>query len=310
MLDAGDILAAEALEQVGYASRREPDAAVFYSDEDEILPDGRRRRPCSNPNGRRKCCMPSTILDVSRSCSGPARRNRGRRIFAVDGGAGAEWNLHLRVADGAAATGRKIGRIPGVLCHRIPGGDRDRPAPGTAAAEEHRAALRGFWADRGIQATVETQPDGTQRSSWDIADPPLVSIIMPHREGSGMLQRCLDSVLMRTQYPNIEVIIVESASDELESQEFHERHDGGQNVRVIRASRWLNHTKWPVTAAPLWQRESAAIPQHQSRGQRSTLARRVGSGGELARRRRGWHEAALSRRCPAACRRLRGHSSD
>jgi hypothetical protein len=84
------------------------------------------------------------------------------------------------------------------------GGDRDRPAPGTAAAEEHRAALRGFWADRGIQATVETQPDGTQRSSWDIADPPLVSIIMPHREGSGMLQRCLESVLMRTQYSNVE----------------------------------------------------------------------------------------------------------
>ena len=239
VLDAGDILAAEALEHVRYASRREPDAAVFYSDEDEILQDGRRQAPLFKPEWSPEMLHAFNYFGRLTLLSRASAIEVGG--FAVDGGAGAEWNLHLRVADGAAATGRKIGRIPGVLCHRMSGGDRDRPAPGTAAAEEHRAALRGFWADRGIQATVETQPDGTQRSSWDIADPPLVSIIMPHREGSGMLQRCLESVLMRTQYSNVEVIIVESASNELESQEFHERHDGRQNVRVIRASRWLSH---------------------------------------------------------------------
>ena len=307
VLDAGDILATEALEHVWHASSREPDTAVFYSDEDEITEDGRRQAPLFKPEWSPEMLHAFNYFGRLTLLSRASAIDAGG--FPVDGGAGTEWSLHLRVAEGVVATGRKIGRIPSVLCHRVSGGDRDRPAPGTAAAEQHRAALRDFWAHLGIHATVETQPDGTQRSSWDNSDPPLVSIIMLHRESLETLQRCLDSVLVRTRYANVEVIIVENRADDPETLEFGEKTErpsqrAGDPCRPVARPR-CGLQPWRCCG----ERKSAALPQRQSPGQRSKLARRVGACGQLAWRGRGRYKATLSRRCHAACRRLRGYPS-
>jgi GT2 family glycosyltransferase len=44
--------------------------------------------------------------------------------------------------------------------------------------------------------------------------PPLASLIIPTRNGLKFLQRCVDSILEKTTYPNYEVVVVDNGSDD------------------------------------------------------------------------------------------------
>jgi GT2 family glycosyltransferase/glycosyltransferase involved in cell wall biosynthesis len=238
VLDAGDILAPGALRQLRLVLAQEPDAIVLYSDEDEILANGRRQTPQFKPSWSPEMLQAFNYFGRLTVLSRTLATEAGG--FSADG-AGAEWSLNLRAADAAVASGRKVVRIPRVLCHRAFGGDRERPMPGTPAAVQHRDALKAFWAQRGIHAVVETQPDGTQRSNWDLADPPLVSVIIPNCNGPETLRCCLEGVLNRTDYTHLEVIVVENCSEDPSVQPAYNYLGSGPNLRTIRVGRSVNN---------------------------------------------------------------------
>ena len=53
------------------------------------------------------------------------------------------------------------------------------------------------------------------RVVWPIPSPePLVSVIIPTRDRADLLSQCLDGVLHRTEYSNLEVLIVNNESVE------------------------------------------------------------------------------------------------
>jgi GT2 family glycosyltransferase len=54
---------------------------------------------------------------------------------------------------------------------------------------------------------------GMPAELWDKRDWPLVSVIVPTRNGANLLRKCMEG-LRRTRYPNMEVIIVDNESDE------------------------------------------------------------------------------------------------
>jgi GT2 family glycosyltransferase/glycosyltransferase involved in cell wall biosynthesis len=95
---------------------------------------------------------------------------------------------------------------------------------------------------QGIHATVETQPDGTQRSIWEIAEPPLVSVIIPNRNHADMLRCCLSGVLDYTDYDTIEVIIVENRSSDPATWEVYQNFCRRPNVRVVRVDQTFNYS--------------------------------------------------------------------
>jgi GT2 family glycosyltransferase len=238
VLDAGDILAPDALSHMR-PLLADAEIAVLYSDDDETR-DGRRSAPLLKPAWSPEMLQAFNYFGRLTLL----RRNLALMAggFVAGEGAGTEWSLHLRATQAAEAAGQAIGRISRVLCHRAPDGDRDRPAPKTDAAAQHRAVLRAFWARSGVQATVETQPDGTQRSSWDVADPPLVSVIIPNRNHADMLRCCLEGILDGTDYPRVEVIIVENRSDDAETWRLYETIGRRPNVRIIRFDRTFNYS--------------------------------------------------------------------
>ncbi len=253
VLDPGDVLAGDALETIGRTvldlSGDAPDdtralagqAVILYGDEDEIGPDGRRRAPLFKPSWSPEMLQAFNYFGRLTVLSRVLALRAGG--FVAGHGAGAEWNLNLRAADVADAAGGRIARITKVLCHRAAGGDRDRPDPASAAAAEHRTALRAFWAGRGIAgAHVETQPDGTQRSRWDIAEPPLVSVIIPSHNSPDMLRRCVEGILDRTAYRNVEIVLVENRSDDPEIWPLYEALERRGSVRVIRFDARFNYS--------------------------------------------------------------------
>ncbi len=240
VLDAGDVLHPDAGARLSHAISKAPDAAIIYSDEDVLDRDDKRDHPLFKPRWSPQLLESfnyfGRLTVIARQL---ALLNGG---FVEGMGAGAEWDLNLRVANDAEGRGLGIERIAHVLCHRRFGSDRDRPRPNSLAASQQRKALRAFWARSGLQATIATQPDGTQRSSWNLLNPPLVSVIIPNRNSHALLERCLDGLLEHTNYPRLEIIIVENRSDDEKTWRLYDRVCQRPNVRVVRLDRAFNYS--------------------------------------------------------------------
>lgn len=239
VLDAGETLAAGALQTLGATVAADPSAAAAYADEDEIDAEGRRNSPLLKPGWSPELLHAANYLGRPTVLSRDVVRAAGG--FRDATGAAAEWDLHLRLARAAQ---HRVVHVPAILCHRPPGGPPgrpigrhpDRPAPGTRAANEHRAALLDHWAALGrVGATVETQPDGTHRSAWPLRDPPLVSVIVPGLGDLPALRRCLRAVLDRTDYSPLEIVLAGTSPPDAPTTAFHAELRLLDRVRVVPA---------------------------------------------------------------------------
>jgi GT2 family glycosyltransferase/glycosyltransferase involved in cell wall biosynthesis len=221
VLDPGDRLVPDAL-----AALAAPEAALVHGDEDRIGPNGRRALPFLKPE------WSPELLEAFNYPGRPVALDRAA-VEAVGGfapgtGAGAEWDLHLRLA----ASGR-VARIPRILCHRPADAPADRPPAHSPDAAELRAVIAAHWQRQGIPAEVATQPDGTQRATWPIADPPLVSVIVPNRDQPALLARCLRGLLEETDYPRIEIVIVDSGSSDPETLALYAKLEAAGRIRLV-----------------------------------------------------------------------------
>lgn len=94
------------------------------------------------------------------------------------------------------------------------------------AAHLERLGLSGVVED----ATVPT----TYKIRYDIIGEPLVSIIIPNKDHTDDLEKCLASVYEKSTYKNLEVIVVENNSTEKETFEYYELAKSKySNLRVI-----------------------------------------------------------------------------
>jgi GT2 family glycosyltransferase len=191
----------------------DPAIDILYADED-VMEEGQRGRPQFKPEWSpelltaynyfgRPTAIRRTLVDEAGS-------------FDPDLDSAPEWDLHLRLVQGilGSATAEQVRRLPMVLCHCHPLSSTGRPAPGDPASAEHRLVLARHWERQGLEARVETQPEGTQHATWDIVDPPLVSIVIPSKNQAALLRECLDGLMRRTSYPRIEIIVVDNGSTE------------------------------------------------------------------------------------------------
>jgi GT2 family glycosyltransferase len=205
ILRAGDRLAPSALYEVAVQLGRRPDTDVLYTDEDEIDADGERAAPRFKTGWD-----PDLLLDFD-AIGGLAlyRRDLLDRIGPPAGAhpAAVLYDLALRATDAAAPD--RIAHLPRVLLHRPAGSFlADQAAPVRA---EMRAAVARFL---GPAAEVAEAPHG-HRITWPIPSPaPLVSVIVPIRDKPALLARCADGVLHRTDYPDLELLVVDNDSAE------------------------------------------------------------------------------------------------
>jgi GT2 family glycosyltransferase/glycosyltransferase involved in cell wall biosynthesis len=237
VLDAGDIVAAGALAEVAGELARLPHSDILYGDEDEISAEGFRRKPYFKPGW-------SPDLLYAFNYFGRLTLLRRHLVDAVGGvgtasSANVEWDLNLRVSDAAGI----VTRIPKVLCHRTPAGvARDRASAGTQAAAENREALRRFWARTGIDAAIETQPDGTQRATWELTAPPRVSIVIPTKDKVELLRTCVEGLLHGTDYANRQIILVDTGSVEPRTWAYYEELACHADVSIVHFSKKFNYS--------------------------------------------------------------------
>lgn len=214
-VNAGDCLHPHAVALLRRFLAERPDLRLVYTDEDQ-LDDNRGR---VNPHFK-----PDLNLELLRSLPylGGLLLVREDLVVELPWEAdlpGAEdHDLALRVLD--ACGSEAIGHLPDVLYHRASGSYRCDVEVEEMVAAAGRALERHL--DRqGIDACVQ---GGAFPASFRVQYPlpriPKVSVLLPTRDQVQMLQRCLDTLLGVTDYPDLEVILLDNDTEEPEARRF------------------------------------------------------------------------------------------
>lgn len=209
LLDHDDTLSVFALAEVALAIDANPEADLIYSDEDKLSEDGSTRslgvfKPDWSPEMLLGGNYLTHLTVVRRSLIETVGGARSAHDGAQD------FDLVLRASELA----RQVVHIPKVLYHW-------RFAEGSTAVSvdsKDYAGDAGFRAvadaitRRGLDAEVWRVPERQTfyRVHYRLsADPPLVSIIIPFGERDvRRLRRCVASILRRTDYPALEIVLV------------------------------------------------------------------------------------------------------
>jgi GT2 family glycosyltransferase len=249
-LGPGDALAADALAWVVDAINRNPDANLVYSDEDEIDAVGRAGNPSYKPDWNPDLflsCNFASRLGALRT--GPAREVGGYRT-AYDGAQ--DYDLALRVIGGPDE--RRIAHIPRVLYHRRRASEAEARSPGAGADDAGRRAIEDHLRRSGIAAEVMPAPDapGCYRVRYALPEkPPGVTLIIPTRNGGALLETCIESILDRTDYPDLRLLIVDNGSDSPGTLDYLRELSARGRARVLRDDQPFNYSRLNNRAAQL-----------------------------------------------------------
>lgn len=237
-----DRLCAHALAEIVLAAAARPDAQLIYSDEDHVDENGARFGLHFKPD---------IAPDMLRSWNYIGRLAVYRREALVAVGAwreefagNADFELNLRILDHAGAG--RIVHVPRIHYHSRVGVDASHAMPDRGDARRAGvAALRAHLARNGMQAEVSPL-DATGRLfrvRHHVPEPaPLVSLIIPTRDGLDILRPCVASILERTTYSDYEVIVVDNDSRMPETLRYLEEIVDDRRVRVLRAPGPFNYS--------------------------------------------------------------------
>jgi O-antigen biosynthesis protein len=235
LLDHDDMLPRHALMMVVRYINRFPDASMFYSDEDKLTPQGKRVSPYFKSDWNPELFLTQNMfshLGVYRSALVKAAGGFRRGFEGSQ-----DHDLALRCAELISAD--KIIHIPHILYHwRISqgstaGSGAEKPyavLAGIKSVEEHLHRTH-------VDATVEQVADGLSllRVQYAVPEPaPMVSILIPTRDGVDLLRQCISSVCAKTTYRAYEIIIVDNGSEKQETLAYFDEIRGNQNMRIIR----------------------------------------------------------------------------
>lgn len=231
-LDHDDLLAENALYEVARAVRTDPGLVLVYSDEDKVDPRGRRFEPHFKSGFDRELLYGQNY--VNHLCA--VRTDRLRALGGLRPGfeGSQDHDLLLRLAEGL--DGSEVRHIPKVLYHwRAAAGSGTFSDRALARAEDARLrALAEVAARRGVRA--ERGPEGFNRLVRPLPAPaPLVSVVIPTRDRAELLAVALDGLFARTDYPSIEVIVVDNDSRESATWDLFAHYADEPRLRVLPA---------------------------------------------------------------------------
>ncbi len=87
----------------------------------------------------------------------------------------------------------------------------------------------------GYKATVESVEahPAMYKINYEIIDNPLVSILIPNKDGVELLRQCVESILAKSTYGNYEIVIVENNSTEEETFQYYEELSKCDKVKIV-----------------------------------------------------------------------------
>lgn len=239
-LNAGDRLAFNALALLRGEIDRHPEAVVVYFDDDSLDSDGLRSQPRFKPDWSLVHYHSVDFVGQSVALRADAIADAAAVLFPLR--QGALFDLLLRIAETPEREPQRIRHLPKVLRHRRAEEILASPPPA------HRVlSLSAHFERLGRRASFSFPGSGVCRVHYEVpSEAPLVSIIVPTRDASALIRRCIESLLFRTQYPRIELLVVDNRSCEPEAvsylESLPERARVGMAIRLLRYDRDFNYS--------------------------------------------------------------------
>lgn len=238
-LDHDDMLSPIALSEYAAAVSEDLGVAAIYSDEDLISEKGYYCNPQfkSDFNFDLLHCH-NYITHFLAIRSDYAKQLLLRKEF--DGAQ--DYDLLLRLIE----IDRNIKHVPKVLYHwrMTKESTASSSANKTYAVENGRLALQDHLNRMQVPATAKhTHAPCFYHVEYELLSTPFVSIIIPNKDSSKVLNNCVRSIIDRTSYRNFEIIIVENNSIEADTFELYEALESEfKNVRMLRWEEEFNYS--------------------------------------------------------------------
>jgi len=243
LMDHDDELPPHCLYMIAAEIEAHPDAEIIYSDEDKIDAEGNRWDPYFksdwNPD---LVCGQNMISHV-----GVYKRDLLEKIGGFRSGfeGSQDYDLMLRASE--LTTAAQIRHIPSILYHwRVFASSgsisTDQLDMATQAA---RRAVGEHLARTNTGATVGAAPQSPEysRVSYPLPAPlPLVSLIVPTKDKVNILSRCIDGLLNRTNYDNIEILIVDNNSEKPETLSYFDSLQRDNRVHILKYAGPFNYS--------------------------------------------------------------------
>ena len=235
----GAVLAPHAFVELAMAISVEVPPVLVYTDEDRYDASGRRLAPSFKPEWDPELMLGRDVVghlsafrtDQVREIGGADERFPLPQAYLYD--------LSLRITERAHA---RVSHIPRVLCSTPLQVLQPSGLDGPTARSIVSACLTRRGEDRAVVLPADRAP-AWNRVAWPIRTPePLVSIIVPTRDQPDMLVRCASGVLYQTDYPRIELLIIDNGSACERALTVMGDLSRDDRVRVIRDDRPFNYS--------------------------------------------------------------------
>lgn len=245
LLDHDDELRPHSLLEMAEAIVDNPSLQLLYSDEDKIDEDGMRFHPYFKPDWNLDLLLSQNYVCHFSVISTALVRAVGGFRTGFEGSQ--DHDLILRCTE--RLDERQIHHVAKVLYHwrAIRGSTAlERDAKDYAAAAGMRAV--GEHLQRiGSGAAVEPLAHGHYRVRWPVpSEAPLVSVIIPTRDRVDLLRNCVESVLQKTRYSNLELVVIDNRSQDPDAlaylEELRHRRHGRVRFQVLRYDAPFNYS--------------------------------------------------------------------
>jgi len=227
LMTVGAALASEALSRFVQMLGEKPQAGFLYCDEDRLDSAGHRHSPNFKPGWNPDLLLSKPYLGHlglwSREQWQVCRHSLGTGHAATVDTADLIHQLALELIEPAHKSHQSLAwRVPQVLVHApddyLPSAVSDQGSWGT----RHLARVSDYLARHDVAAVaepgkvlVEAKDDVGEnvRVRWQLPESqPLVSLLVPTRDGVEILKPCVDAILAHTEYRHFELLILDNQS--------------------------------------------------------------------------------------------------
>ena len=243
LLDHDDLLSPRALYEVAARIGADPNIDIIYSDEDHINNSGKRSVPYFKSGWNPDLMLGQNLINHL----GVYRRALVTRIGGFREGLEGSQDYDLALRAVAESAPERVVHIPQILYHWRQRG-RNQTFSQSAAercAMNGRRAVSDFLSAGipDIQVVPAPSLPAWNRVIFPVPRPePLVSVIIPTRNHADLLARTVEGLLLRTDYPSLEVLIVDNGSDEPAALDLLDRLAQDVRVQVLRCPGPFNYS--------------------------------------------------------------------
>lgn len=240
LMDNDDIIHPHALAEIVKLLNEKPSTDFIYSDEDKIDMTGKRVEPFFKPDWSPDLFMSTNYM----SHLSVIRKELIDKVGGFRKGyeGSQDYDLFLRISEKT----NNIEHIPDVLYswRKIPGSTASEYSDKGYAKETTIKALKDALKRRELKGnTYEGLFPGSFRVKYEIKGTPLVSILIPTLNKYEYIEGCISSLLEKTSYKNIEVIIIDTGSKELKVLDYYEQLKKDTRFRILEWKEKFNYSE-------------------------------------------------------------------